>query len=134
MWEMLIPASAIVILGIVAWAVASSNAAMVKTLAEGRGKDNELIALMASELEKRDQATIDVLRESYQIQGTLNQELLVAKSLRTHGLLPMMQDPESRIRLEVETVMKNLGCSWQEACDFLLLEVRRATDAVVEGS
>lgn len=47
--------------------------------------------------------------------------------IERHGIMPFVNDPASRVQNEIRAVMVNLGCSREEAIDFIRASIRNIT-------
>lgn len=66
-------------------------------------------------MDAQDEYTAGVIAKFHDKAWQMTQNRDVMEFVRSRGLMPFMQDRDSMLNAEIQTIQKNLGCSREEA-------------------
>ena len=107
--------SALALVACLASAIRASNA----TAQCAVGEFTRQAEAQRKAMEAQDEFTLGAIVKMHEkLYSQLNSKELM-EFVRSNGLMPFLQDRQSMVNLEIETIMRNLGCDRAEAINYI---------------
>lgn len=78
-------------------------------------------------MDRQDEYTAGVVTKFHDQAWKMTQQEGLREFVRARGLMPFLQERDSMVKMDIQAVMQNLGCTQREAVDYIRSRFERDT-------